>query len=257
MRTAFFALGLCATAAASPALAQSANDGSDVSITTGVDYSTGDYGTGTDTEILVVPVSARISTGDLRFSASIPYIRIKGSDSIVGGDGGPIIVDPNSPATTRSGIGDLTLGANYAIPEDRLGIGIDLGTRVKLPTAETGLGTGKTDVSFSGELSRTFGTVTPFVQAGYRIMGDPDGIDLDNVWFGSVGASALLGRSVLLASYDYRQATTALVEDSQEVFGALSTPVSKALNLTFYGSAGLSEGAPDFGVGAMVTIKAF
>lgn len=257
MRTAFFALGLCATAAASPALAQSANDGSDVSITTGVDYSTGDYGTGTDTEILVVPVSARISTGDLRFSASIPYIRIKGADSIVGGDGGPIIVDPNSPATTRSGIGDLTLGANYAIPEDRLGIGIDLGTRVKLPTAKTGLGTGKADVSFSGELSRTFGTVTPFVQAGYRIMGDPDGIDLDNVWFGSVGASASLGRSVLLASYDYRQATTALVEDSQEVFGALSTPVSKNLNLTFYGSTGLSEGAPDFGVGAMVTIKAF
>lgn len=257
MRNAFFALGLCAAAAASPASAQSADNGSDVSITTGIDYSTGDYGTGTDTEILVVPVSARISTGDLRFSASIPYIRIKGADSIVGGDGGPIIVDPNSPATTRSGIGDLTLGANYAIPEDRLGIGIDLGTRVKLPTAKTGLGTGKADVSFSGELSRTFGTVTPFVQAGYRIMGDPDGIDLDNVWFGSVGASASLGRSVLLASYDYRQATTALVEDSQEVFGALSTPVSKNLNLTFYGSTGLSEGAPDFGVGAMVTIKAF
>lgn len=258
MRKVFLALGVCAAAAVtSPAIAQSADGDSDFSITTGVDYSSGDYGTTTDTEILVVPVSARISTGDLRFSASIPYIRITGSDSIVGGEGGPIIVDPNSPATTRSGIGDLTLGANYAIPEDRLGVGVDFGARVKLPTAETGLGTGKTDVSFSSELSRTFGTITPFVQAGYRIMGDPDGVNLDNVWFGSVGASASIGRSVLLASYDYRQATSPLVDDSQEVFGALSTPISKALNLTLYGSAGLSDGAPDFGVGAMVTIKAF
>lgn len=257
MRKTILAFGLCAAAVTSPAFAQSADDAADVSITTGIDYSSGDYGTGTDTEILVVPVSARIRTGDVRFSASIPYIRIKGSGDILGGDGGPIIVDPNSPVTTRSGLGDLTLGANYAIPEDRLGLGIDLGARVKVPTADAGLGTGKTDVSFSGELSRTFGTVTPFVQAGYRILGDPDGVDLDNVWFGSVGASAAVGPSVLLASYDYRQATSALVNDSQEIFGALSTPISKALNLTFYGSAGLSEGAPDYGVGAMVTIKAF
>jgi hypothetical protein len=256
MRNIVLAAGFCAAVASSPVFAQTADQGADLSITTGIDYSTGDYGTDTDTEILVVPVSARVSTGDLRFSASIPYIRIKGA-GIVGGDGGPIIVDPTSPPSTRSGIGDLTLGANYAIPEDRMGIGIDLGTRVKLPTAETGLGTGKTDVSFSGELSRTFAMVTPFVQAGYRIMGDPDGIDLRNVWFGSVGASAAVGRSVLLASYDYRQATSALTEDSQEVFGALSTPISRALDLTFYGSAGLSEGAPDVGVGAMITIKAF
>lgn len=256
MRKFNLVLGVCAIASAQPAFAQD-DEGPQVSITTGVDYSSGDYGTGVDTEILVVPVAARVSAGDFRFIASIPYIRINGAANIVGGDGGPIIVDPNSPRTTRSGIGDLTVGANYAIPEDRFGIGLDLGARVKVPTAETGLGTGKTDVSFSGEASRTFGTITPFAQVGYRILGDPDGFELENVWFGSVGASAAVGKSVLLASYDYRQAPNALVEDSQEIFGAFSTPLSKALNLTFYGSTGLSDGAPDFGVGAIVTIKAF
>jgi hypothetical protein len=257
MRKYFTVIGAGIALAANPAAAQSEGNGTGVSITTGIDYSSGDYGTGIDTDILVVPVAARVTSGNLRFSASIPYIRIKGSSSIVGGDGGPVIVDPNTPASTRSGIGDLTVGANYAIPEDRMGVGVDFGARVKLPTAESGLGTGKTDASLSTELSRTFGNVTPFVQAGYRFMGDPDGIDLDNVWFGSVGASANVGKSVLIASYDYREATTATVEDSQEIFAALSTPVSKALNLTFYGSAGLSDGAPDYGVGAMVTIKAF
>lgn len=256
MKLSVLALGIGVACMASPALAQSAGDDTSFTITSGVDYSQGDYGTGTDTDILVAPVSARLSTGNLRLSASLPYLRIEGA-GIVGGDGGPIVVDPNSPSTTRSGLGDLTLGVNYGIPEEDAGFGLDFGARVKLPTAETGLGTGKTDVSFSGELSRTFGTVTPFVQAGYRIMGDPDTVNLENVWFGSIGASAAVGRSVLLASYDYRQSTTALVEDSQEVFGAFSAPVSDRLNLTFYGSAGLSDGAPDYGVGAMVTLRAF
>lgn len=256
MRNIILALCACAIAFAQPAFAQDDN-GVDVSITAGVDYSSGDFGTGIDTDFLVVPLNARISTGDLRFNVSIPYLRIEGSDEVVGGDGGPIIVDPNAPVTNRSGIGDLTVGVNYAIPQSRFGLGIDLGARVKLPTAETGLGTGKTDISFAAEISRTFAMVTPFAQVGYRILGDPDGIEFRNTWFASVGASAAVGKSVILASYDYRQSPISLIEDSQEVFGALSTPLSQALNLTVYGSVGLSEGAPDFGAGAAVTIGAF
>jgi hypothetical protein len=226
------------------------------SLTTGVDYSSGDYGTPVDTEILVVPVAARLKLGDLRFSASLPYIRIDGAN-IVGGDGGPIIIDPDAPRIRRDGLGDLSLGVNYAVPEDRLGFGLDFGARVKLPTAETGLGTGETDFSFSTEVSKTIGGVTPFVSAGYRILGDPEGIDLNNAFFGSVGASFLAGRSVILASYDYREATSALSDDSHEIFGAFSTPLSQRLNFTLYGSAGLSDGAPDFGVGGMITVKVF
>ncbi len=258
MRNIIVALGIGAIISAQPAFAQDDYDrGPEVSITAGVDFSSGDFGTGVDTEIFVAPLNARISTDDFRLNASIPFIRIKGAENIVGGDSGPIVVDPNTPVTTRSGIGDLTLGANYAIPESRFGLGLDFGTRVKLPTAQTGLGTGKTDVSFSGEVSRTFAMITPFAQAGYRLMGNPDGFELDNVWFGSVGASAAVGKSVVLASYDYRQSPNALVEDSQEIFGALSTPLSRALDLTFFGSAGLSNGASDYGLGAMITIKAF
>jgi hypothetical protein len=119
------------------------------------------------------------------------------------------------------------------------------------------LGTGETDYSVSAELSKSFGPVTPFVSAGYRILGDPETIDLDNAFFGSIGASVVTGKSVILASYDYREASTALTQDSQEIFGAFSTPVSDALNFTLYGSAGLSDGAPDFGAGGMITLKVF
>jgi len=241
---------------AAPAAAQEAS--SSFSITTGIDYSKGDYGTASDTEIIVVPVIARYRTGDVRFSASLPWLHIQGASSIVGGgDGGPIIIDPNAPRTKRSGLGDLTLGVNWAPSEERLGFGIDLGARVKVPTASQsrGLGTGKADVSLSAELSKTFGKLTPFVSAGYRFPGDPDGIELENAFFGSAGVTVVADKSVLIASYDYREATSSLSQDSQELFGAFSTPLSERMNFTLYGSGGLSDGAPDFGVGAMLTLK--
>ena len=251
-------LSLFAVCIASPALAD--DSPTSLSFSTGVDYTSGDYGTGSKTEILVVPVSARLKTGNVRFTATVPYLHIKGASNIVGGgDGGPIIIDPNSPRTTRSGIGDVTLGVNYALPEERLGFGLDLGARVKVPVASArkGLGTGKADAGVSAELSKTFGPVTPFVSGGYRFVGSPDGFNLHNAAFGSAGLSAVVGKAVLIGSYDYRESSSDLSRDSQELFGAVSGPVSDRLNFTLYGSAGLSKGAPDYGVGMIVTIKAF
>lgn len=243
---------LAAVFAARPALAQ---DG--LTATTGVDYSRGDYGTGVDTDIVIVPFSLRYKTGDLRLTATLPWLRINGSSAIVGDGNGGVVIDPNAPRTVRSGLGDLNLGAAWTIPEDRLGFGLELSGRVKLPTARAsrGLGTGKTDFALGAELSKSFGAVTPFVNVGYRMPGDPVGIDLHNAWTGSAGASLALGKSVLIASYDYRQATSTLSRDSEELFGAFSTPVSSRLNFTLYGSAGLTKGAPDFGVGSMIGVR--
>lgn len=255
------AVAIAAIAFATPAWADDAatstTSPSSFSVMTGVDYSSGDYGTGVNTNILVVPLTARVTTGTFRFSGTLPWLRIDGANVIGGGDGGPIVIDPNAPRTVREGIGDLSVGATYAIPESSLGFGLEFTGRVKLPTGSEskGLSTGKTDVSASAEISKTFGTITPYAEIGYKWAGDPSYIDLNNTWFGSVGASVALGNSVLLAEYDYREATSPLSKDSQEIFGAFSTPVSKRFDLTLYGSAGLSEGAPDYGVGAMVTLR--
>lgn len=238
--------------AATPALA---DDG--FTATTGVDYSRGDYGTGVDTDILIVPLSLRYKTGDLRFTATLPWLRIDGSSAIVGDGGGGVVIDPNAPRTVRSGFGDVNLGAAWAIPEERLGFGLELSGRVKLPTAKAsrGLGTGQADFAVGAELSKSIGPVTPFVSLGYRMPGDPAGIDLHNAWNASVGASMAFGQTVLIASYDYRERTSDLSRDSEELFGAVSTPVSSRLNVTLYGSAGLTKGAPDFGVGSMIGVK--
>jgi len=253
---------------AAPALAQQQDRAIDrskplgLSFTTGADYSVGDYGAAANTKILLVPFSLRATTGRLRLSATLPWLRIDGPGYIVGGaEGGPIVIDPNSPAprTVRSGIGDVTFGATYGLlQQDKAGIDLDIGARVKLPTASRskGLSTGKTDVSVSADISRSFGNVTPFVTLGYRMPGDPTGFDLKNSASVSVGSSFVAGKSVVIVSYDYSGRTSAFSDPSHSLFGALAVPVTKRITLTGYGTAGLSNGAPDYGVGMLLTLKA-
>lgn len=254
MQRAVPVLAALAFSAASPALAQSAGT---FSLSSGVDYSQGDYGSGETTKIIVAPVTASYRTDLLRLSASVPYIRIDGSGVVLGPDGQPL---PGVPTTdgTRSGFGDLTLGATVSTPADALGgLEVEFGGRVKLPTSKEskGLGTGKTDVSVSADFSYPVGRWAPFVTLGYRMPGEPDGVELNNSFTASVGASVLLGDAVLIASYDYAEAASPLASESQEVFAAVNAPLNERVSWTGYGSVGLSKGAPDFGLGVLMTVK--
>lgn len=254
-----FVLAAPAAAQQVPAGAERANP-LGLTFSTGIDYSTGDYGLAEDTDILVVPFSLRATTGNLAFTASIPYISIDGPGGVVIGPGGEPL--PGVPTTSgkRSGIGDLSLGTTYTIPAAAMGgLELALGGRVKLPTSPQSeqLSTGETDFSVSADASYAFGNVIPFVNVGYRWLGDPTGVDLRNGPTASIGSSFQFGRSVLIASYDYARASSRLAEDSHEVFAGLSTPVSSALTLTGYGIAGLSQGSPDVGVGLLITAKIF
>lgn len=253
----------CLAGAAAPALAQSteaidrAND-LGVSFSTGADYSTGDFGAASKTKILVVPFSLRATYGQSRFTATLPYLRIDSPGGvIIGPDGNPLPGVPTASGV-RKGLGDLSLGYSYSVPPEALGgFELDVGGRVKLPTSAESkqLGTGKTDFTVSADVSYPVGLMSPFVTVGYRFLGDPAGVDLQNGFNGSVGTTVQFGPAVAILSYDYTEASSPLAEDSQELFAAISGPVAKRLTLTGYGIAGLSEGSPDVGVGALLTYK--
>lgn len=231
-----------------------------LSFSTGIDYSTGDYGLAEDTEILVVPFSLRATTGNLAFTATLPYLRIDGPGGVVVGPGGEPLPGVPSEGGVREGLGDLSLGASYTIPAETLGgVELGLGGRVKLPTSSQSkqLSTGETDVTVSADLSYAAGPVVPFLNVGYRFLGDPEGQDLRNGPVASAGASVQMGQAVLIGSYDYARAISPLAEDSHELFGGLSGPVSSRLNITGYGIVGLSQGSPDLGVGVLLTFRAF
>lgn len=238
--------------AASPAAAQR------VTVSTGVDYSSGDYGTDTDTSILVIPFSLRASKDRWTLGASMPFISIDGSDSVVGGAGGPIVGGGNDTSSSRSGLGDLSLRGGYEI-FDRNGAEFSVGGKVKLPTGseENNLSTGETDFSLGGEFALTRGDVTPFVEFGYRWLGDPEGRNLRNGSYGTLGASVILPSDMVgIVSYDYSAASTGGIDDSHSLFGGLVTRLNRRLSLTGYGTVGLSEGAPDYGVGVLLSIRA-
>jgi hypothetical protein len=155
-------------------------------------------------------------------------------------------------------MGDLSLGYSYSLSPDAFGgFEVDLGGRVKLPTSpdRKQLGTGKTDFSVSADLSYPVGLWGPFVTLGYRLPGDPEGVELRNTFAVSAGTSFQLGTTVAILSYDYAEASSPLAEDSHELFGAFSGPATSRLNWTVYSVAGLSEGSPDIGVGALLTFK--
>lgn len=208
------------------------------------------------------PISAAVRPQPMhhRRRRSVPYISIDGSGGVVVGPGGEPL--PGVPTTSgkRSGIGDLSLGASYTVPSETLGgLELALGGRVKLPTSskEEQLSTGETDLTLSADASYAFGNVVPFVNVGYRWLGDPEGFNLRNGPTASIGSSFILGRSVLITSYDYARASSALTDDSHELFAGLSAPLSSSLTLTGYGIAGLSEGSPDVGAGLLITAKLF
>lgn len=236
--------------------------GSAILLSTGIDFSTGHYGETQSTEIIVVPLSLRVRAADwLSLGLSSAYIRIDGPGVVLGPDNEPL---PGFPTArqTRKGLGDFGASATVSLPlgEDTPW-SIDLTGRLKLPTASKrrGLTTGKTDVSFSADVSYLTGKWLPFVEVGIRIPGDPAGIDLRNSPSVSLGFARVLGATgkggAVIASYDWQRAFSPLADDSHSLFAAWSHPVAKRLDLTGYGSVGLSRGSAGIEAGILVTAK--
>lgn len=250
---------LLAAAAAVPAAAQT-----EAQFTTGLDYQQGEYGTGERIETLSVPNALAVTSGRVTLSAALPWQRIEGSGNAVGGGGLlglPIVVDPTRPATrtARQGIGDLRLGAGYSLPEASLGgVALTLSGQVKLPTASEakGLGTGEVDYAAGAEISKSFGRVTPFAAVAYTMPGDPDGYELRDAVSARAGVAASLSDAVRgHVSYGYAQSLSPLVPDEQQVSTGLNAALGRRVSVGVYGSAGLSDGAPDVGAGLRLGLR--
>ena len=91
-----------------------------ISLATGLDYSSGHYGSVRATDILVALSDVTVKTGDFQFTAALPYVTITGPAFLVVGAGGvPVVVNPGRTADKeRKGFGDLNLSATYSVPSD-------------------------------------------------------------------------------------------------------------------------------------------
>jgi hypothetical protein len=224
---------------------------------TGFDYTSGKY-TGTDeTQILYVPFIAKYETGAWALRATVPYIRITGPGNVVGAGADRVVLsDGSSRRRTESGLGDIVLSAFYNVLSERSSaIGLDVGAKLKLGTAdeERGLGTGKEDWSLQADLFKPIGALTLFGSLGHRWYGEPAGIELKNVTYWSLAAASRLSAQTSAGlAYDYRPAITTGGGKISELTAFVTWRLSREWKLQPYAVAGFGDASPDWGAGAQV-----
>jgi hypothetical protein len=157
---------------------------------------------------------------------------------------------------TESGLGDIVLSGFYNVLDERKGgLGLDVGAKVKLPTADDqkGLGTGELDYAAQMDFFKPFDATTLFGSIGYRVYGDPAGTTLKDVFYTSIGASyRMSSQQSVGVAYDYRPA---IVDGGGKVSEATlfwSNRLSPQWKLQVYGVVGFADASPDAGIGALL-----
>jgi len=247
-------LGAAIAFAASAAFAGAAHGETRVGFYTGLDYSSGDYGTANTTEVWSVPLAVRVAHGAWSVRASIPYLQISGNgavaDVIDGGAQGPTTVTRSG---TERGFGDTSLSLTRTF-SDVVGHGtyLDVTGRVRLPTGDDnkGLGVGATDYALGGELGVTKNGGGAYINMARRFLGDPSGQDRVDGWQGVVGGYVKTSEHFSIgASYFWRDASFRGGENPSELGAYVTYRASSDWRVTLNASAGLSNGSPDESIG--------
>ena len=234
----------------------------DVTVAIGAEWTTGDYGGDTDTDLFFVPLSLGLETNKWFVRASLPYLEIDGPGLFLG-DNIPVVRGRGEPERGEdesvSGFSDLSLTAGHSFDLNSSGdLRLDLTGRVKVPTAsdEDNLGSGEFDYSFAAGLSKVTGQWSHFGDIGYRITGDPEDRPLNDTLFATIGTSYLMRNSTTIGlAYDFSESATPETDNSHEISSWLSFRIHKKTRLQLYGLVGLSDGGPDYGIGTRIRFK--
>jgi len=166
--------------------------------------------------------------------------------------GGIPLGGPSTTTSSQSGLGDIITAFSYnLIDHAPTGIGFDITTRLKIPTASASrnLGTGQVDFAIQGDLYKTISRFTLSATFGYRVLGNPAGVTFHNVLYGAAGIGyQLSSRTSIGTSYNMGQSPVKL-QDSRDISIYVSQRVSDNFRLNIYGLRGLSERSPDWGGG--------
>lgn len=229
-------------AAMLPTLASWAGE---IAVTTGAEFSSGDYGSGDDIDEIYMPLQLRYQTSRYHLALTVPYLEV---DAPVGSAG---------DASTEDGLGDVIVGGSLYdvwISPTR-GYSLDVGAKVKFGTADEdkALGSGENDYAVSTTLYRWFDAAALYAAAGYRWRGDPPAIDYDNTATASLGGFYRFTRATSAGlAYDYRQAVLEEIDDPREVSAYVSHRFTPRWRARSYVFSGLSDGSADWGVGLLL-----
>ena len=149
----------------------------------------------------------------------------------------------SAAARSRGGLGDVSVALGYDLDlgEDSW---LDLGARVKLPTASRTkrLGTGKVDFTLGADIGHDFGPASVYVGARRRFLGKPAGSTLRDTWGAGGGVSYRLGGGTIIgADYDWQRSATPGGGPISELSGWVNFGLTSRLRAQVTGGAGLSR----------------
>ena len=232
-----------------------------MSLTVGLGYDRGDFGTSVTTRASYVPFSFRYTATQFDFGVSSSVVQLNAPDGVRLIDGVPTPTAPGGPPLKESGIGDTIVRSRLFLLNDR-GPGpsrpsITPFVRLKIPTAsaDRGLGTGKTDFGFGVEADKDFGPVFLFGDVGYTVVGQVRGISLRNRTTASVGVGRPLSDNVTVSGMlDWRESIVVGNPNPADLVGVLSYRMG---SVTWSPNAfvGLTDGSSDFGAGMQMRFR--
>jgi len=224
------------------------------SLGVGAEYTTGDYGGEESVDEFYVPVTGAIDLERLAFRLTVPFLSVRAPEftTISGPDGQPIVGE--GPIVTESGLGDVLASVTVfdVLSSSNGDVAMDLTGKIKFGTAdeEKGLGTGEQDYSLQADVFRFFDKATLMGTAGYAFRGDPEGFNLEDTYFLSVGASyAMSAASSAGAFFDFREASVPDSDSLQELSAWVSTRLGTNGRAQLYVLAGFGDSSPDWGGG--------
>jgi hypothetical protein len=225
-----------------------------LSIGAGAEYTTGDYGGDESVDEVYVPVTATLDWERFALRLTVPYLSVRAPEltTISGPDGQPIVGE--GPRVTESGLGDVLVSATMfdVLASSSGDLVMDLTGKVKLGTADEdqGLGTGEPDYSVQADVFRFLPRVTLMGTAGYSLRGDPEGYDLEDTFYASIGTSYAVAEGVRIgAFYDFRETSVPDSDNLQEISAWASTRMGAHGRAQFYMLAGFGDSSPDWGGG--------
>lgn len=226
-----------------------------LSLTSGVDYSTGKYGGTAATDVTYIPVTGKYEFNDWQFKLTVPYLSVTAPGNVTPNIGQAVYT--SNAVRTDSGLGDIVVATSYSLVNSaRIGTVIDLTGKIKFGTADKfkGLGSGADDYASEISMYKIRGGASVFGTLGYKVYGQSTGYTLNNAFYGSLGVSNKFGDLTSVGViYDYREQISSWGDPQKMWTIYLNRKINSNWKAQTYIFGGAGNSSPDIGGGAMLT----
>ncbi|MGA9665904.1 MAG: hypothetical protein WBQ69_05575 [Gallionella sp.] len=255
---------------ATPGISEARADQGEFSLSSGF-VSPSEYGTTKTADLLSTPTVGKYQTGPWAFKLTVPNSGNPGIGVTVP-EIGLLPPSGNAANSLQSGFTNSEAAATYNIYSGNIysgnvnsgninsggisSFGVNLTGKVTLgmPDKSFSLGSVLNDYAAQADAYQSFDKFRALGSLGYKIHGDPAGINMNRVVYGSVGGAYQLNDQ-LSGGVDFRlsQNPSALEPGQRQLSAYLSHNVGKSVKARGYLLEDFSNGNPDRSVGAAVS----